>query len=120
MFGYFRFFLASLVLISHVGINYRGFNPGVAAVVSFYMLAGFVVCHLFSKIFKSEKPLYFHFYYERALRIFPQYLFIAGLTLIFIFTTILTYGTVALYGWLFHAIQLTKSFVTPWICYSKS
>ena len=87
MFGYFRFFLASLVLISHVGINYRGFNPGVAAVVSFYMLAGFVVCHLFSKIFKSEKPLYFHFYYERALRIFPQYLFIAGLTLIFIFTT---------------------------------
>ncbi|HED35477.1 MAG TPA: acyltransferase [Gammaproteobacteria bacterium] len=87
MFGYLRFFLASLVLMSHLKINLQGANPGVAAVVSFYMLAGFVVCNLFSKIFVSRKPIYLQFYYERALRIFPQYIFIACLTLIFLITT---------------------------------
>jgi len=87
MFGYFRFLLAFLVLISHIGIKVLGMNPGVVAVISFYMLAGFVVSNLFSKIFVSEKPLYFLFYYERALRIFPQYFFIASLTFIFIITT---------------------------------
>ncbi len=87
MFGYLRFFLASLVLISHVEVNIHGANPGVVAVVSFYILAGFVVCNLLSKIFVSPKPLYFQFYYERALRIFPQYIFIAVLTLIFIIFT---------------------------------
>lgn len=87
MFGYLRFLLASLVLLSHAGISLQGTNLGVAAVVSFYMLAGFVVCNLFSKIFVSKKPLYFQFYYERILRIFPLYIFIASLTLIFIVVT---------------------------------
>lgn len=87
MFGYLRFFLASLVLISHVGISIQGANPGVAAVVSFYMLAGFVVCNLFLKMFISGKPLYVRFYYERALRIFPLYLFVVVLTLAFIMLT---------------------------------
>jgi len=92
MFGYFRFFLATLVLISHVEIRLQdSFNPGVSAVVSFYMLAGFVVCNLFSKKFISEKPQYFLFYYERALRIFPQYIFIVILTLSFIIVT--NYGS---------------------------
>ena len=91
MFGYFRFFLASLVLLSHLGIGLLGFNPGIAAVVSFYILAGFVVCNLFSNKFVAGKPLYLQFYYERSLRIFPQYFFIAALTLVFILTT--KYGT---------------------------
>jgi len=87
MFGYFRFFLATLVVISHLGITFEGANPGVAAVVCFYMLAGFVVSHLFLKVFISQKPLYLRFYYERALRIFPLYLFVAAITLIFIIVT---------------------------------
>ena len=87
VFGYLRFFLASLVLMSHIGINIQGANPGVAAVVSFYILAGFVVCNLFSKIFTSEKPLYFKFYYDRAMRIFPLYIFILTLTLCFVIIT---------------------------------
>lgn len=92
MFGYFRFFLATLVLISHVGINiHDSFNLGVSAVVSFYMLAGFVVCNLFSRKFISRKPQYILFYSERALRIFPQYIFIAVLTLLFIIAT--NYGS---------------------------
>ncbi len=84
MFGYYRFFLASLVLLSHTGITLHGLNFGVSAVVSFYILAGFVVSHLFAKIFVSVQAPYFLFYYERALRIFPLYLFISLLTLIFV------------------------------------
>ena len=61
MFGYFRFFLATLVLLSHVGMNLNGFNPGVAAVVSFYMLAGYVVCKLLTKIFLPESQFIFPF-----------------------------------------------------------
>ncbi|MDH5231733.1 MAG: acyltransferase [Gammaproteobacteria bacterium] len=87
MFGYLRFFLASLVLLSHVDLSVQGANPGVAAVVVFYMLAGFVVCNLFSKVFVADKPLFFQFYYERFLRIFPLYLFVLALTILFLFTT---------------------------------
>ncbi len=87
MFGYLRFFLATLVLLSHLGITFYGANPGVAAVVIFYILAGFVVSSLFSKVFISKTPVYLAFYYERALRIFPQYIFIVILTLLFLFLT---------------------------------
>ena len=87
MFGYYRFFLATLVVMSHLGVSLQGFNGGVAAVVSFYMLSGFVVCKLLSSVFTSEKSSYFPFLYERALRIFPQYLFIMVLTIIFLLMT---------------------------------
>ena len=87
MFGYFRFFLATLVLLSHVGMNLNGFNPGVVAVVSFYMLAGYVVCKLLTKNFSAREPIYLPFYYERLLRILPNYFFVALLTLAFIAIT---------------------------------
>ncbi|WP_339136379.1 MAG: acyltransferase [Candidatus Electrothrix sp. GW3-4] len=87
MFGYYRFFLASLVLLSHLQVSLQGFNGGVAAVISFYMLAGFVVCKLLSSVFASNRLNYFRFIYERTLRIFPQYLFVVGLTIVFLLTT---------------------------------
>jgi peptidoglycan/LPS O-acetylase OafA/YrhL len=90
VFGYFRLFLATLVMLSHIGITLQGFNPGVSAVVSFYMLAGFVVGNLFTKIFISRTPFYLKFYYERAVRIFPLYLYIISLTIVFILIT--SYG----------------------------
>lgn len=53
MTGYIRFFLAFLVLISHLGIRFKGMNEGVFAVVIFYILAGHVVTKLFlEKIIK--------------------------------------------------------------------
>ncbi len=84
MFGYFRFILASFVLASHTGISLQGFNIGVFAVVCFFILAGFVVSGLFDKFFYQDKPLYLKFYFERVLRIFPQYFFILALTVVFV------------------------------------
>ena len=88
MFGYFRFVLASFVLASHVGISIQQhFNLGVFAVVCFFILAGFVVTGLLDKFFYQDKFLYAKFFFERFLRIFPQYLFILFLTLIFLLYT---------------------------------
>ncbi len=87
MFGYLRFLLALLVLLSHVNLRLgRDFNPGVFAVVMFYMLAGFVSAHLIEKVF-TEKQQLFDFYLDRILRIYPQYLFVALLSVLFLAVT---------------------------------
>jgi len=72
--GFFRFFLAAMVLISHMGINVLGINPGVCAVVVFYLLAGQVVC----KLWQRQADLAFGsrirwFYRDRIWRIAPMY-----------------------------------------------
>ncbi len=87
MFGYLRFFLAFLVLLSHVGIKFYGLNPGVIAVVMFYILAGFVVSHLYMDILPDEKNKIVLFYKDRFLRIFPLYIYICILTTIFLLLT---------------------------------
>jgi len=84
MFGYLRFILACFVLASHTGMSIQGFNIGVFAVVCFFILAGYVVTGLCDKFFFKDKTRYLLFYLERGLRIFPQYLFILLLTLIFV------------------------------------
>ena len=83
MFGYLRFFLAFLVLLSHIDVRVYGLNPGVIAVVIFYMLAGYVVSHLFYDVLPSTHKLT-SFYKDRLLRIFPLYLYISIVTLIFL------------------------------------
>lgn len=87
MFGYLRFFLAFLVMISHIGIRVYGLNPGVIAVVVFYLLAGFVVSHLFHDILPRGRYELFYFYRDRILRIFPLYLYVILLTLFFLLFT---------------------------------
>jgi peptidoglycan/LPS O-acetylase OafA/YrhL len=47
--GSLRFLLACLVLLSHLGISIGGLNPGVSAVVVFYLLAGHVAARLWLK-----------------------------------------------------------------------
>ena len=86
MFGYLRFLLATLVLLSHLKIT-CGINQGVTAVVSFYMLAGFVVTHLLTRIFQPGPTIIKRFLLERFLRIFPLYLYVLALTLIFLILT---------------------------------
>ena len=83
MFGYYRFFLAVFVLISHLDFSLQGFNIGVASVVSFYMLAGYVVCNLLTTVFAADRTIYVRFYCERILRIYPQYFFVAFVTIVF-------------------------------------
>ena len=79
--GYLRFLLAYLVLLSHVGVYFKGHNQGVIAVTIFYILAGHVVSKLFEE--KMDRNL-FLFYRDRLLRIFPSYIFIYSITLLFL------------------------------------
>jgi peptidoglycan/LPS O-acetylase OafA/YrhL len=87
MFGYLRFILAFFVLISHVDVRCHGMNPGVTAVVMFYLLAGHVVSHLWDNVLPSGKNRLWRFYRDRVLRIMPLYLYVIGLTLVFLAVT---------------------------------
>lgn len=73
--GLLRLLLASLVLASHLGITFAGLNPGVGAVIVFYLLAGHVVSQLWRKR-PAERALQdaLWFYRDRLWRILPQYL----------------------------------------------
>ncbi len=70
--GSLRFLLACVVLLSHLGVRVYGLNPGVTAVVIFYLLAGHVVAGLWGKWCHQPNALV-HFYKDRFFRIAPQY-----------------------------------------------
>ncbi|KRB85133.1 acyltransferase family protein [Noviherbaspirillum sp. Root189] len=80
MLGTFRLLLAILVALSHVGVTVSGLNPGVVAVVCFYLISGYVMTGLLRSHYASVARVP-AFYLDRALRLFPQYLAIAALTL---------------------------------------
>ena len=82
MFGYLRLILAILVMLSHLGIRVNGLNIGVIAVVMFYILAGYVVSYIYT-IYQN----YTLFIRDRIKRIFPLYLFMVGLTTLFLLIT---------------------------------
>ena len=84
MFGYLRFFLAFVVMLSHIDVRLYGMNPGVSAVVVFYILAGFVVSHLYHDILPDGKYKLYYFFKDRVLRIFPLYLYIIAFTTLFL------------------------------------
>lgn len=73
--GLLRLFLASLVMLSHMGISYYGINPGVSAVIVFYLLAGHVVSQLWTRRPNPQNGPAMWFYRDRLLRIVPLYLF---------------------------------------------
>ncbi|OWW21692.1 acyltransferase family protein [Noviherbaspirillum denitrificans] len=85
MLGTLRLVLALLVAYSHAGGAIAGFNPGVVAVVCFYLISGYVMTGLLRDHYPDARriPL---FYVDRALRLFPQYLTVAGLTLVWFVT----------------------------------
>lgn len=72
--GSLRLVLATLVLLSHAGVRIEGLNPGVGAVVVFYVISGYVMAGLVGKHYPAPSDIP-AFYADRALRIFPQYLF---------------------------------------------
>jgi peptidoglycan/LPS O-acetylase OafA/YrhL len=84
MFGTFRYILAALVLIGHV-FAYRPVNVGVAAVVNFFVVSGYVMTLLIRNNYpRLGKPM-LYFYADRFLRIFPQYLLYVLITQICLF-----------------------------------
>ncbi|MFC1836525.1 hypothetical protein ACFL2Q_17675 [Thermodesulfobacteriota bacterium] len=46
MFGTYRLLLAVLVALSHMEVQVWGCNPGICAVVNFYIISGFVMTAL--------------------------------------------------------------------------
>lgn len=73
MFGTLRLLLAIAVALSHWGWMPYGFNPGVPAVVVFYLISGYVVRALIDRHRCAPKRLVV-FYGDRLLRLAPQYL----------------------------------------------
>jgi len=81
--GTLRFFLALLVLYSHAGGRIQQLNPGVTAVVVFYIISGYVMTALMRRYYCPSPagptlPSTAHFYLDRLLRLYPQYLFYAA------------------------------------------
>ncbi|MDY6929980.1 MAG: acyltransferase [Pseudomonadota bacterium] len=79
--GFFRFFLAALVVASHLGITFSGLNPGVSAVVVFYFLAGSVVMRLWQRLQSADGRAALPFLVDRFWRIAPMYYFILAVAL---------------------------------------
>lgn len=72
--GAFRLLLAVLVAVSHMGKTVAGLNPGVVAVISFLIISGFVMTSLIERNYNAPGEIG-RFYVDRALRLFPQFLF---------------------------------------------
>jgi peptidoglycan/LPS O-acetylase OafA/YrhL len=83
MLGTFRLFLALLVAASHTGVSVAGLNPGVMAVIGFYLISGYVTAGLLARHYShpSQVP---SFYLDRAIRLLPQYFFYMLLTLVWL------------------------------------
>ena len=85
--GVLRFYLACVVLLSHCpqGLLSNVFHPGLA-VQCFFIISGFYMQLLVSKKYTDQNPLSFckNFYLSRVFRIFPIYLIILLITIVFI------------------------------------
>ncbi|WJJ94741.1 acyltransferase family protein [Neopusillimonas aromaticivorans] len=81
MLGTLRLILALAVAASHVDFRIAGLNPGVSAVIGFYLISGYVMSGLLQRHYPTPSAAG-NFYVDRALRLMPQYLFYAVLTLL--------------------------------------
>lgn len=84
MLGRYRLLLSLLVALSHAGVSVAGFNPGVCAVISFYLLSGHSITLLIRHSYSGREKI-FPFYTDRLLRLFPQFLLYSLLAAIVIF-----------------------------------
>jgi peptidoglycan/LPS O-acetylase OafA/YrhL len=83
MFGLLRFVLALLVALGHIGYTWEGSHAGIVSVVCFYMLSGYFMALLFDSIYGKDFFAVILFYLDRFLRIYPLYLFVLVITLVF-------------------------------------
>lgn len=74
--GTLRLFLATAVLLNHAGFRIFHLNPGVTAVICFYLISGYVMVGLVQSHYDGLRRIP-KFYLDRILRLFPQYLFYA-------------------------------------------
>jgi peptidoglycan/LPS O-acetylase OafA/YrhL len=78
--GSWRFFLSYCVLYTHAFGRVMGFSIGVTAVISFFVMSGYVMALLVNRYYRTPKAIA-AFYVDRAARLLPQYLFYVTLTL---------------------------------------
>lgn len=78
--GTLRLVLALAVLLSHAGVRINYLNPGVIAVIGFYLISGYVMAGLVHRHYDAPSRIH-RFYLDRVLRLFPQYLVYAAATL---------------------------------------
>ena len=84
--GTLRLVLALLVLLSHADLRIFQLNPGVTAVIGFYLISGYVMAGLVRRHYDSAARIPW-FYLDRVLRLFPQYLAYALATLAWFLAT---------------------------------
>lgn len=114
--GLYRLFLAMLVALSHAGISVYGYNPGVVAVISFFILSGYVMSMLIDKYYQQASAIP-TFYLDRAARLFPQFFFymlVASACIYFLnidshYVKQLTFGK-----WLLNFLILPQAFFMYW------
>ena len=80
MLGTLRLILAMAVAASHANWRVGGLNPGVMAVIGFYLISGYVMAGLIRRHY-SQRVAAPAFYLDRAVRLLPQYLLYSLLTL---------------------------------------
>jgi peptidoglycan/LPS O-acetylase OafA/YrhL len=78
--GSYRLILAGAVVYGHVRGALLGHNPGTIAVISFFLLSGFVMTALVRKYYRSLTAVP-AFYLDRFIRLAPQYYLYSILTL---------------------------------------
>ena len=121
--GFYRLLLAYLVVCDHAGgVLVFGFYPGAIAVVSFFLLSGYVMTALIDRHY-SETSRIFAFYLDRAMRLYPQFLVYSLATILAASAFGLTHRWLAAppsfasdalqlailplnFGWLFHGAML--------------
>jgi peptidoglycan/LPS O-acetylase OafA/YrhL len=86
MLGTLRLILAIAVALSHANLRIAGLNPGVIAVVGFYLISGYVMAGLMRRHYAGAAHA-LAFYQDRAWRLLPQYFFYALLTLLWMRVT---------------------------------
>lgn len=85
MFGAYRFFLASLVVLTHSGMHFGSFRPGPMAVICFYIISGYVISALLDN--RAARITPGGFYLERSFRIYPQFAAHLLISVVFLLAT---------------------------------
>jgi peptidoglycan/LPS O-acetylase OafA/YrhL len=70
--GSFRYLLAVLVVASHAHGDIAGYNIGISAVISFFLISGYVMTILIDRHYAALSKVGL-FYLDRCARLFPQY-----------------------------------------------
>ncbi|WP_155634539.1 acyltransferase family protein [Burkholderia anthina] len=96
--GIYRLLLAVAVLLSHIRVTVLGREIGVIAVISFFVISGYVMTALIDKSYPGVERTG-TFYLDRAMRLFPQFLLYFALTL--------------LLAWIAHPSSFYLSGITP-------